>query len=366
VIPVAPSMPSQPLSQQPGLWHGAELQQRDDWIFHFPPGALEEIESALRSVRSRGLRAPAFTKRDFPLPQFSAVLEQMLEELEYGRGFFLMRGFPIARFSEMDAEDIFWGLGQHLGIPLSQNADGHLLGHVRNTGLDINKSNVRAYQTTAELIFHNDQSDLILLMCLQQAKAGGLSRLVSVTAIQNEMQDRRPDLLAELYRPFYIDRRGERGREEEGDRPYYALPVLSYHKGLVTCRYIRGYIESAQRFPDVPRLTPTQVEALDLFDAIANEPGMALSFQMEPGDFQIANNYCVLHARTNFEDFPDLERRRHLLRLWIAAPNSRELPPAFKERFGTCEGGKKRGGIPPRAEVGSIPDRIEEFRLDKV
>jgi hypothetical protein len=361
-----PIMPSQPPSKNPGLWHGRDLQDKEDWIFRFPPEALSEIEAALRLVRERRLRAPGFGKADFPLPNFSNVLRSILDELEHGRGFFLMRGFPIDKFDEQNAEDIFWGLGQHMGLPLSQNADGHLLGRVRNLGLDINKSNVRAYQTTAELIFHNDQSDLILLMCLKQAKSGGLSRLVSVTAIQNEIQRRRPDLLVELYRPFYIDRRGERGREDEGDTPYYAMPVLSYHKGLVTCRYIRGYIESAQRFPEVPRMTAKQIEALDLFDAIANEPGMALSFQMQPGDFQIANNYCVLHARTNFEDFPELQRRRHLLRLWIAAPNSRELPPSFKERFGTCEGGCKRGGIPPRSEVGSIGDKVQEFRLDKV
>lgn len=359
-------MPTAPLAANPGLWRGADFEGRDDWILRFPEEALDEIGRALAHVRARGLRAPGFGKADFPLPRFSAVIDGMLDELERGRGFFLMRGFPIDRFSETDAEDIFWGLGQHMGIALSQNADGHLLGRVRNLGLDINKSNVRAYQTTAELIFHNDQSDLILLMCLKQAKSGGLSRLVSVAAIQNEIQRRRPDLLEELYQPFYIDRRGERGREDEGDAPYYAMPVLSYHKGLVTCRYIRGYIESAQRFPEVPRLTAKQVEALDLFDAIANEPGMALSFRMEPGDLQIANNYCVLHARTNFEDFPEIERRRHLLRLWIAPPNSRELPPCFRERFGTCEGGRKRGGIPPRSDVGAIADAVEDFRLDRV
>ena len=286
----APAMPSAPLATSPGLWRGADLQHSDAWIYRFPQNALAEIDGALRGVQARKLAPPGFTKEDFPLPQFSAQLEAMLEELEHGRGFFLMRGFPIGKYSEAEAEIIFWGLGQHLGVPLSQNADGHLLGHVRNLGLDINQTNVRAYQTTAELIFHNDQSDLILLMCLQAAKSGGLSRLVSVTAIQNEIQRRRPELLAELYQPFYIDRRGERGREEEGDSPYYAMPVLSYHKGLVTARYIRGYIDSAQRFPEVPRLTARQIEALDLFDAIANEPGMALSFTMEPGDFQLVNN----------------------------------------------------------------------------
>jgi len=362
-----PSMPVSPLAENPGLWHGRDLQDREDWIFRFPPEALAEIRAALASVEAKGLKAPDFGKEDFALPQFAPVLKSMLEELETGRGFFLMRGFPAADFSEDECETIFWGLGQHLGIPLSQNAEGHLLGHVRNLGLDINKTNVRAYQTTAELIFHNDQSDVIMLMCLKAAKSGGLSRLVSVAAIQNEIQRRRPDLLEELYRPFYIDRRGERGREDEGDDPYYAMPVLSYHKGLVTARYIRGYIESAQRFPEVPRLTARQVEALDLFDAIANEHGMALSFQMEPGDFQLANNYCVLHSRTNFEDWPDFADRRHLLRLWVAAPNSRELPPCFQTRFGTCEGGRKRGGIPPRFEAGSaVKDRVQDFKLEKV
>ena len=362
-----PLMPSAPLTSSPGLWHGRDLQNKEDWIFRFPMSAIEEIRSALRSVQAKGLNPPNFGKADFPLPKFSVVLQEMLEELEHGRGFFLMRGFPAAEFTEAESEIIFWGLGQHLGIPLSQNAEGHLLGHVRNLGLDINKTNVRAYQTTSELIFHNDQSDVIMLMCLKTAKSGGMSRLVSVTAIQNEFQRRRPDLLEELYRPFYIDRRGERGREDEGDEPYYALPVLSYHKGLVSARYIRGYIESAQRFPEVPRLTSRQVEALDLFDAISNEPGMALSFQMEPGDFQLANNYCVLHARTNFEDWPELADRRHLLRLWVAAPNSRELPPCFEPRFGTCEGGKKRGGIPPKQEAGvPVKDKVQDFKLEKV
>lgn len=360
-----PEMPAAPIERAPGLWSGAELQRRTDWIFRFPREALAEIESALRGVQAKGLKAPHFGKDDFPLPKFAQVLRVMLEELEQGRGFFLMRGFPIGRFTEQEAETIFWGLGQHLGIPLSQNAEGHLLGHVRNLGLDINKTNVRAYQTTAELIFHNDQSDVIFLMCLKAAKSGGLSRLVSVTGVQNEIQRRRPDLLEELYRPFYIDRRGERGREDEDDQPYYAIPALSYHEGLVSARYIRGYIESAQRFPEVPRLTARQVEALNLFDEIANEEGVALSFHMEPGDFQLANNYCVLHARTDFEDYDELDKRRHLLRLWLSTPNSRELPKCFEKRYGTCKGGEVRGGIPPSRKP-AAGDKGGEFRLERV
>lgn len=363
--PAQPAMPPAPIERAPGLWRGAELQRSEDWIFRFPHEALTEIESALRGVQARKLAPPAFGKADFPLPKFSRALAGMLEELEHGRGLFLMRGFPIERYSDAEAETLFWGMGLHLGTGLSQNAEGHLIGHVRNIDLDINKTNVRAYQTTAELIFHNDQSDLLMLLCLKAARSGGLSRIVSVTGIQNEIQRRRPDLLAELYRPFYIDRRGERGREDEGDLPYYAMPVLSYHKDLVSARYIRGYIQSAQRFPEVPRLTERQLEALDLFDSIANEDGMALSFQMEPGDFQLANNYCVLHARTNFEDYPELERRRHLLRMWLAAPNSRELPPCFEARYGSCASGTVRGGIPP-SRIAPPRDKVEEFQLSRV
>lgn len=360
-----PLMPSAPLTNGPGLWRGEDLLKRGrHWSTPFPTDLLGEIESALQGIQERGLTAPHFTKAQFPLPKFSATLAQILEELENGRGFAVMKGFPVEHYSDAQAEIIFWGIGQHLGIPLSQNAAGHLLGHVRNLGLNIKKTDVRAYQTTAELIFHNDQSDVIALMCLKTAQSGGLSRIVSVTEVQNAILRRRPELLEELYRPFCIDRRGELGRDDEGNDPYYSMPILSYHKGLVTARYIRGYIQSAQRFPEVPRLTARQIEAMDLFDAIANEEGMALSFQMEPGDIQFLNNYCVLHARTNFKDWEQLEHRRHLLRLWLATANSRELPPCFEKRFGSCTPGSARGGIPPRRGDANSP--ADEFQLDRV
>lgn len=342
-------VPAAPIAKAPGLWRGQDLQKRTDWIFRFPDELLAEIEAALRGVQARKIAPPDFRKEDFPLPKFSAVLAQMLDELENGRGFFLMRGFPIERFTTTEAQSIFWGIGLHLGTAVSQNAAGHLIGHVRNMGLDVKNANVRAYQTTAELFFHNDMCDVLLLLMLKKAKAGGVNQIVSVTGIQNEIQRRRPDLLEELYRPFCIDRRGEKGRKDEGDLPYFAMPILSYYKGLVSARYtLRAYIESAQRYPGVPPLTKKQNDALDLFEAIANEPGMALTFEMEPGDFQLLNNYCVLHARNNVVDFDEPEKRRHLLRLWLAAPNSRELPPAFEKRFGSCKPGALRGGVPPR------------------
>lgn len=356
-------MPDGPITN-PGLWRGSDFSSGADYVIQMSPTMIDEIDAALQSVKKRGLKAAEFGKEDFPLPSCSDELTRFLDELETGRGFALIRGFPIDKYDEDDAGKLFWGLSRHLGEAVSQNSQGHLLGHVRNLDLEIRKTNVRGYQTTIELAHHNDQSDVIALMCRKTAKSGGESSLVSVTAVHNEMLKRCPELLEELFNPFYIDRRGELGRDDEGDAPHYAMPILSYHKGLLTMRYIRGYIMSAQRFSDVPRLTESQIAAMDAFDEIARNDGMALDFTMQPGDIQMANNYSVLHSRTSFTDHDDLAERRHMLRIWLCVPNSRELPPCFERRFGTCAAGALRGGIPPRRQ---LPETTaQEFELARL
>lgn len=356
-------MPDGPI-ENPGLWRGEDFKSEEDYLFHISPTMIDEVDAALQQAKKRGLKPVEFEKEDFPLPSCEAEIWKYLNELETGRGFVLVRGFPIERYTEEEAGIIFWGLGKHFGIPVSQNSMGHLLGHVRNLDLDIRNTNVRGYQTTIELAHHNDQSDAIALLCRKTAVSGGESSLVGVPAVHNEMARTCPELLEELFKPYYIDRRGELGREDEGDDPYYAMPILSYHKGLISMRYIRGYIMSAQRFPEVPRLTEKQIAAMDAFDEIAKREGMALNFNMQPGDIQMANNYCVLHSRKSFVDHDDPKERRHMLRLWLCTPNSRELPPCFEKRFGTCEGGKARGAIPPRRNAAE--SLAEEFELERL
>lgn len=250
-------------------------------------------------------------------------------------------------------------MGQHLGVPVPQNADGDLLGHVRDLGLDVTHPKVRNYQTSAELRFHCDTCDVLGLMCAAKAKSGGDSRLASVIAIHNAMMRERPDLLRELYRPMAIDRRGEPGRPDEGDAPYFSLPIFSYHAGYLSVRFtVRSYYESATRFDGIAPLTDTQNAALDLLEETATRPRMSFGFAFEPGDIQLVNNYCVLHSRTAFEDYPEPERRRHILRLWLSVPNSRPLPPWFEARFGSVQSGAVRGGIFPgraKAAAGRTP-----------
>src|ERR1043166_7026028 len=240
----------------------------------------------------------------------------------------------------------FLTIGAHLGNLRMQNADGHLLGHVRDLGRSSDDPNTRIYQTRERQTHHTDSCDVVGLMCLQRAKSGGLSSLVSSTTIFNEMRERRPDLLAVLLQPIETDRRGE---VPEGSKPYFNIPVFNYHAGLVSAVYQRQYIESARRFPDVPPLTPLQIEALDLFDELANDPKLHLLMELEPGDIQLVHSHTILHDRTAFQDFPEPERKRHLLRLWLAPPNARPLPPVFAERFGSITPGDRGGVVVPGA-----------------
>jgi hypothetical protein len=186
------------------------------------------------------------------------------------------------------------------------------------------------------------------LLCLQPAKAGGLSSLVSSTTIFNEMRRRRPGLLQVLFAPIETDRRGE---IPEGQKPYFNIPVFNWHAGLLSVIYQRQYIESARRFPNVPPLTPQQREALDLFDALANDPALHLHMEFRAGDVQLVHNHTLLHDRTAFEDWPEPERKRHLLRLWLAPPQARPLPPVFAERYGSLTPGDRGGIIVPGQQL---------------
>jgi hypothetical protein len=317
------------------------MAQRDDWLISLTPAQVTEIEAAAAHYLNLGRDVGEITAQDFPLPTFASHLAELSHTLLHGRGFEVLRGLRPDTYSQETAAAIFCGIGAHLGRARSQNAAGHILGHVRNIGADPNDPNARIYQTSARQTFHTDSTDVVGLMCLRNAQAGGMSLLVSAQAMVNRMADQRPDLLALLFDPIATDRRGE---VPEGADPFMTIPVLSWYDGHLTVFYQRQYIESAQRFADAPRLTPAHIEALDLFDAIANDPQVHLSMQLELGDLQFVYNHGQLHDRTGFTDWPDPAMRRHLFRLWLSVPDDRALPAVFTQRYGSIEVGN-RGGI---------------------
>jgi hypothetical protein len=180
---------------------------------------------------------------------------------------------------------------------------------------------------------------------LRVAMRGGVSKLASSVSAHNQIARRRPDLLEVLYQPIYQSWNRE---EPPGEPPCYPQPIFSMQDGKLACCYIRSWINDAQRFPEVPRLTTQQIEAMDLLDSIANEEGFHFTYEFRPGDLQLLNNHTCLHARTAFEDYPERDRRRHFLRMWLSVPNSRPLSPAMGTLYRDQRPGVVRGGFPSR------------------
>lgn len=335
-------------------WYGSDLMGRNDWIEQLSETEVAEVESATRKLSesaNSGFDLTSITQDDFPLPTLGARLRRLLDEVLNGRGFVLIRTLPLQRWTRREAAIAFLGIGIHLGRLRVQNAAGHLLGHVRDLGRSSDDPDARIYQTRERQTFHTDSCDVVGLLCLQGAKSGGLSSLVSSTTIFNEMRRRRPDLVHVLLDPIETDRRGE---VPEGHEPYFSIPVFNWHRDLLSAIYQRQYIESARRFAGVKPLSHSQIEALDLFDELANDPALNLTMELRPGDMQFVHNHTILHDRTAFEDFPEPERKRHLLRLWLAPPDARPLPEIFAQRFGSVTPGD-RGGIAVKGSRPTIP-----------
>jgi hypothetical protein len=339
----------------PSAWRAPQMAARSDWIVQLDDDDVAELEHALAAARRAGLGIPALSGADLDTPRVAAKLQGVRRMLEDGIGFALVRGLPRERYSKADAALIYWIVGTRLGDAFAQNAHGEVLGHVRDIGADWRADpRARGYQTRMRLPFHNDSTDVVGLMCLQKAKSGGESQIVSSTAIHNEFLRRRPDLWAVMHEPFCVDRRGE---ENPGQRPWYVTPCFTRFDGRLFVRYNRSYIESAQRFDEVPRLTPLQREALDLMDALCDDPAFRLDMAFEPGDMQFVCNYTVLHSRGEYEDWPEPERKRHLLRLWLRTPGFPRLPAAFADRNADMIGWQAR----PRAPVFDLSEIAAEL-----
>ena len=330
------------MASGPAVWYGRDLQQRSDWIRGFSADELAELDTAVRAFKAGGTPLAEISPATFALPVLGKTLAGILGELLEGRGFAMLRGFPVERYSREEQAIAYMGLGSWFGKARSQNAKGHLLGHVKDLGLDIKDPKVRYYQTSRRLEYHTDSVDVVGLLCLKTAKAGGESYIASSMTLYNEVLARRPDLVPALFEPYPTDRRGE---VPEGMKPWFDMPIYHRHAGSLSCIYVRQYIESAQaHFPEAARLSRAQVEAMDLLDELVNDPQIHLSMAFLPGDMQFLHNHQILHSRNDFENWPEAERHRHLLRLWLAPSAARPLPAIFAPRYGSVVPGE-RGGI---------------------
>ncbi len=334
-----------PHQDNAAAWYGPDMARRSDWMEPLDAAMLGELADASAALIRANTDLATLQSARHKLPTVGPWLARILHDIQQGRGFVLIRGLPVQEWGRRQSAAAFMLIGAHLGQARPQNAAGHLLGHVKDVGMSSRDPNVRIYQTAERQTFHTDSCDIVGLLCLQTARRGGESALVSSTTLFNEMRRLRPDLAATLFEPVATDRRGE---VPPGQLPYFQIPVFNWWpkggQGRLSVIYQRQYVDSAQRFPDAPRLTPLQLEALDMLDRLSNDPVLNFLMQLQAGDMQFVHNHTLLHDRMAFEDWPDPERRRHLLRLWLAPGAARELPPVYAQRYGSVTPGE-RGGI---------------------
>lgn len=337
----------------PANWLAEDLKDESEWIIHLTEAQIKAIDHALQAAKANGATLPTLTRQNFPLEGFDALVAEVQDRLENGRGLAVLRGFPALNYGKDDLRMIYWGLGLYFGTGVSQSSKGDLLGDVRDFGADTFSSKGRGYMSRQYLGFHSDTSDVVVLMVLRTAKSGGLSRIASSIAIRNEIARTRPDLLELLYQPFNWSWKGQQAPGEKG---YYQQPVYSEHKGKFSSRDIHTHITAAHEdFADeLPPLTDKQKEALALTQQIANDPKFHLSMMFQPGDIQLLNNHVTLHSRTEFEDWPEEDRKRHLLRMWLSMPNTRELSPLMGAIYRDQRGGAVRGGFPSQTGTHSF------------
>ena len=335
---------SQTNTTGPRAWKRADLENDSSWIYPLSQQEIKDLETGLRAVLATGKSEFELSAADFPLTPVTEKLFQTIIQATQGNyGACLVKGFPVDNWTPDEMRTLFWCMGLRMGVPRPQGKPSHFVSNVRNDGGVYRSGTGRGYNTNSKLDFHSDGSDVVGLMCLQTAKSGGSSLISSSMSAFNELQKVRPDLADELQQLFYFGRQGEQAAEEP---PYYQAPVVAFKDGQFACRHIRNHITGAQiSFPDVPRLTAKQTEALDMFDDLLAREDICYHMNLEKGDFQFLNNFMCLHARTEYEDFEDPNKRRHLLRLWLSIPEARALPEAWRDAYKDVDAGALRGGF---------------------
>lgn len=327
----------------PGAWRSADFRDAGDIAFALRRRHLRALERGLAHAGATGKSTESLTREDFPLDDIASDLAALRDRVRNGEGVVLLRGLPVDRYSRDDLCRLFWGLGTHFGRAVSQSLMGDRLGHVTDVSRD--HPGERGYRSRRELDMHTDSDDFLMMMCLQDARSGGVSRFVSALSVYNEMLASSPELVSILMRGFRYHWRGE---EAEGEEPItsYRVPVFSFRDGSLSCVFLRAFIDMAAEDLGEP-LSNDEKAALDTFEDLCERPDLQLNLTLRPGDAYIVNNYTTLHSRTAFEDHEAQDKRRYLLRLWLKADNGRPVVDAVRRYY-------RDDGITERRGAGTI------------
>lgn len=330
--------------QRPQPWTARQASEDRSWVLRLNEAQVQGMREALAHAKAVNKPLLEMEQADFPLNDAARdVLRQAIDTTQGRWGMCLLKGFPVDEWTEQEARLAYWGMSLHMGVARTQNRASEIMNDVRNEGGEYKVKGGRGYNTNAGLDFHQDSCDVVGLLCRRTAKAGGTSKVISSIALYEEVQRRRPDLIPVLKGTFF---HSYQGTQDPSQPPYYRCPIFGSHPEYFAARTNRKNTAAAQRdFPEVPRLTAQQIEALDLLDELMPSELLCYTMELEQGDMQLLNNYVTLHSRTPFEDHDEPDRKRHLFRLWLAVPGSQPLPDDWKEYYGDVRAGSVRGGV---------------------
>ncbi len=310
----------------PGVWNRAEIEQDDSWQYHLSQETLAEISANIEKMKDNisDIVLKDITPENFPLPSFVEQGKELARQIGEGRGIAKLSGLDVDNYSVAEAKVIYSGLCSHIGITVSQSHKGDYIGEV----MDFRDENdPRRYHNGGVFIMHRDPTtDVVGLLAIRKSMEGGHSRLMSAGTVHNTLLAENPELMETLYKGFYY----QRTTPDRGDTDLYTpyrIPVFDFRPtGEFSSHYIPGFSEFYQERDNLPK-DHIEVKAQDAIkDVLWNRPELYLENLMEPGDMQFANNRTCLHARTDYTDYPEIERARLLLRVWLQLPNLSEVP----------------------------------------
>ena len=303
---------------------GRQAWRRDtltpaDWTVAIPPDCLAELRAALAALRRDPLPLFLLRPEDFALDGCRALMGRVRSMLDDGISFAVLDRLPMDEMSRDESTMLYWLLASLVARPVAQKRDGTMLFVVRDTGATLAPgSGIRPTVTNVDLTFHNDNSynetppEVVALLCQQTAKSGGVSRVMSVYTVHNALLERHAALLPRLYRPFWYDRHAE---HEPGDATTFAAPIFEWRDRL-EARLAISEIKAGYALRGEAMDGETEA-ALDAVLAVFARPELRAELDFRPGQIQYVNNRGTGHARTEFEDWPEEERKRHLVRLWL-------------------------------------------------
>lgn len=323
-------------------WTVNALRRDESWIFELGDRARRDMTVAVRKATDPAKTLLDYRRDHFDLGSSWPTIAAALRQVRDGTGFAILRGMPRDSLTSQEFELLTWAIGLHAGVARPQGKASPFMTAVRDAGTVYRTGKGRGYSSNADLDFHTDSADIVLLTCYNVAKSGGMSMVSSSVAAHEAMMAERPDLAEILHHPFYFSRQQEQAPDEA---PFYANPIYDERDGLLFSKWNRNRLRSAQAFEGVPKLTAQQHEALGLLDEILRRPATMHTMYLRPGDMQILNNHVTLHSRTEFEDHDDPASKRCLFRLWLAPPDGVALPESWRPAYRAVEAGVVRGGI---------------------